>query len=85
MTTYTLKINGMKCPKCEAHVNRALAELSGSKKVTSSHERSETVLVARDGLDEALLRDTVTALGYEVIAIESAPCEKKGLFSFLKK
>lgn len=85
MTKYTLKINGMKCPKCEAHVNKAITELTGSKKVTSSHADCETVVIARDGIEEAAFRDTVTALGYEMTGFGTELQEKKGLFSFLKK
>ena len=36
-------------------------------------------------LDEAKLRDVINATGYEVKSVSSAPYEKKGFFSFLKK
>ena len=36
-------------------------------------------------LDEAKLRDVINATGYEVKGVSSAPYEKKGFFSFLKK
>ena len=36
-------------------------------------------------LDEQKLRDAINATGYEVKGVKSAPYEKKGFFSFLKK
>ena len=36
-------------------------------------------------LDEAKLRDVINATGYEIKGVSSAPYEKKGFFSFLKK
>ena len=36
-------------------------------------------------LDEAKLRDVINATGYEVKGVSSAPYEKKGFFSFLRK
>ena len=35
--------------------------------------------------DEQKLRDAINATGYEVKGVKSAPYEKKGFFSFLKK
>ena len=85
MTKYTLKVNGMKCPKCEAHANAAIARVTGSGKVTSSHVKCETVVIARDGIEEAVLRNAIAEAGYEVVSVTSEPCEKKGFFSFLKR
>ena len=36
-------------------------------------------------VDEQKLRDAINATGYEVKGVKSAPYEKKGFFSFLKK
>lgn len=85
MTKYTLKVNGMKCPKCEAHASEALTKLSGAKKVTSSHTAGECVFVARDGITEEALREAITSVGYELVEVKCEAQEKKGLFSFLKK
>ena len=47
-----------------------------------SREQIETAL---QQLDEQKLRDAINATGYEVKGVKSAPYEKKGFFSFLKK
>ena len=56
-----------------------------AKKVASSHTKGQTVIHSEQALDEAKLRDAINATGYEVKGVSSAPYEKKGFFSFLKK
>ena len=85
MTKYILKVNGMKCPKCEAHASASLAKLSGAKKVSASHTAGECVFVACDGITEEALREAITSVGYELVSVKCEPQPKKGLFSFLKK
>ena len=64
------------------HVREAFPE---AKKVASSHTKAQTVIHSEQALDEAKLRDVINATGYEVKGVSSAPYEKKGFFSFLKK
>ena len=82
MIQTTLKINGMACGMCESHVNDAIRNAFSVKKVTSSHSKGETVILSEQPLDEALLRSTITATGYELLSIHSAPYEKKRLSLF---
>ncbi len=84
MIKTTLKIDGMMCGMCEAHMNDAIRAAFKVKKVTSSHAKGETVIVSEDALDETKLRETVAATGYTLSGITSEPYEKKGLFSFGK-
>lgn len=39
MLKYTIKVDGMMCGMCEAHVNDAIRKAFFAKKVTSSHSR----------------------------------------------
>ena len=84
MVKTTLKIDGMMCGMCEAHMNDAIRAAVKVKKVTSSHANGETVVISEDKLDEDKLRETVKATGYTLVDIASEPYEKKGLFSFGK-
>ncbi len=84
MVKTTLKIDGMMCGMCEAHMNDAIRAAFKVKKVTSSHAKGETVVISEDKLDEDKLRETVKATGYTLVDIASEPYEKKGLFSFGK-
>lgn len=77
MLKITLRIEGMACGMCEAHVNDAVRRNFDIKKVESSHKKGETVILSEQPLDEKRLRDVITALGYTVGAIKTEPYEKK--------
>ena len=85
MIQTTVKVSGMACSMCEAHINDAIRAALPVEKVTSSHSRGETVIVSGEPLDEEKLRGIINATGYTAGEISTAPYEKKGLFSFLKK
>ncbi len=73
-----VKVDGMMCPMCEAHVNEAVRKALPVKKVSSSHTKGETVILSEEALDEQSVRNAVNATGYEVKAVSSAPYHKKG-------
>ena len=85
MTKIVLKIDGMGCSMCEAHMNDAIRGAFPVKKVTSSHTKKETVILSEKELDEESLRRVVTELGYRLEGIEQTPYEKKGLFGGFRK
>ena len=84
MKKITVKIDGMMCGMCGAHVNDAVRGKFPVKKVTSSHAKGETVILTEADIDEAALRAAIDATGYRVLSVESAPYQKKGLFSRFK-
>ena len=75
MLKYTLKIDGMMCGMCEAHINEAVRAAFKVKKV----------IITDVPLDEARLAETIGATGYTLVSVKNEPYEKKGFFSFLKK
>jgi copper chaperone len=81
----TVKISGMVCGMCEAHINDAVRRAFPVKKAASSHARGETVILSERPLDEQKLRAAITEAGYDVASVRVEPCEKRGLFGFLKK
>lgn len=85
MIQTTVKVSGMACSMCEAHINDAIRSAFSVKKVSSSHSKGETVIVSQEPLDENALRGAINATGYSAGEITSAPYEKKGFFQFLKK
>ena len=86
MIKTTLKVEGMACSMCEAHVNDAIRKAFAVKKVSSSHEKKNSIIISEEALDKALLKETIGKTGYTLLSIESDPYEKKaGLFSFLRK
>ena len=80
MTKTTLKIEGMMCGMCEAHMNEAIRKAFQVKKVSSSHSKKCTEIISEAPLDEELIKSTVAATGYELKEISSEPYVKKGLF-----
>ena len=82
MIETVVQVDGMMCGMCESHVNDAVRKaFPEAKKVASSHTKGQTVIHSEQALDEAKLRDVIN----EVKGVSSAPYEKKGFFSFLKK
>ena len=80
MVKTIMKIDGMMCGMCEAHVNDAIRAAVSPKKVNSSHSKGITEIISESELDSAVLREAVENDGYKVLDITSEPYEKKGLF-----
>ncbi|WP_028518121.1 heavy-metal-associated domain-containing protein [Ruminococcus flavefaciens] len=80
MVKTIIKVEGMMCGMCEAHVSDAVRAAVNAKKVNSSHSKGETEIISEEELDKALLKETVEKSGYKVLGITSEPYEKKGLF-----
>ncbi len=65
--TKTIKVEGMMCPRCEAHVTKALLAIDGVEEATASHEENiATVTLSKEVADEVLTKAIVDE-GYEVI------------------
>ncbi|MBP3376267.1 MAG: heavy-metal-associated domain-containing protein [Clostridia bacterium] len=84
MLEIILKIDGMACGMCEAHVNDAIRQAFKVKKVSSSHSKGETVIIAEE-IDDERIREVIEKTGYKLVEIQKAPYEKRGLFAKFKK
>lgn len=84
MTKTIVKIDGMMCGMCEAHVNDAIRKVFDVKKVTSSHSKGETEIISQEPIDADKIKAVIDETGYKFISVESEPYEKKG-FSLFKK
>ncbi len=80
----TLKIDGMMCGMCEAHMNDLIRKNYKVKKVTSSAKKGETIIISENELDISLAETAIRNIGYELQDSNSEIFEKKGLFSFGK-
>ncbi|MBR5166252.1 MAG: cation transporter [Ruminococcus sp.] len=83
MVKTTLKIDGMMCGHCEAHVNDTIRNGFDVKKVTSSHKKGTSEIISDQPLDAEKLKAAIEADGYKVLSSESEPYEKNG-FSLFK-
>jgi copper chaperone CopZ len=80
MVKICLKVEGMMCGMCESHINDAVRSAFPVKKVTSSHTKGETVILAEQEIDGDALRKAIDKTGYTVASVTSEPYEKKGFF-----
>ena len=71
MIKTTLKIEGMRCKMCEAHVNDMIKENYDVKKVKSSAKNCETVVVSEKALDAEKLGTQIAELGFKLISVSS--------------
>lgn len=77
MIKIVLDIEGMACGMCEAHINDAIRRSFNVKKVTSSHSRGKTEIIADSPVDEERLKAVIAETGYKVMGICTEPYEKK--------
>ena len=80
-----VKIDGMMCGMCEAHMNDLIRKNFKVKKVTSSAKDGETVIISDAELDIPWAKKQIKDIGYELVDYTSEPYEKKGLFHFGRK
>ena len=80
----TLKIDGMMCGMCEAHICDAIRKaVPQAKKVSASKNKKEASFLTENPVDKDSLKAAIDATGYTCLGIDSAPYEKKGLFGLL--
>ena len=65
----TLKIEGMMCPNCEAHVKKALEGLDGVNMAEVSHKTGSAVVTMSQEISDATLKQAVADQGYQVTEI----------------
>lgn len=69
MNMYTMKIEGMMCPHCQAAVTKALNALEGVKAEVNL-EKKEAYVEAGANVSKEELAKAVTEAGYEVLSVE---------------
>ena len=62
-----IKVEGMMCPHCEAHVKSALEAIDGVDSAVASHKEGIVTVILSKAVDDKVLADTITAQGYKVI------------------
>ena len=83
MNKITIKIDGMMCGMCEAHICDAIRNaFPDAKKVKASKSRGEaSFLTDREpAADE--LKKAITDTGYTFVSSSSEPYKKSGIFRF---
>jgi copper chaperone CopZ len=77
----TVKIEGMICGMCEAHIQDTIrTAFPSAKKVKASRAHGEATFLIEGGFDEAKLKKAVEDTGYTFVSASSEPYKKRGLF-----
>ena len=81
MNKITVKIDGMMCGMCEAHINDTIRKaFPSAKKVKSSHKKGESTFVIDTEVSESELKKAIDNTGYQFISMQTEPYKKTGLF-----
>ncbi|SDB67470.1 heavy metal translocating P-type ATPase [Butyrivibrio sp. INlla16] len=64
-----IKVNGMMCQHCEAHVKKALEAIDGIESAVASHEENLVTITNSKDVDEDAIKAAVTEAGYEYVGI----------------
>ena len=63
----TIKIEGMMCPHCQAHVDKALNAIEG---VTATVDLAAGTATVKGDVSDEVLTKTITEAGYKVLGIQ---------------
>ena len=78
MIKTTVKIDGMMCGMCEAHISDLIRKtLSDAKKVYVSRRKGEASFLTEKEPDVSILAEAITSMGYTCISTESVEYKKK--------
>ena len=74
----TIKIDGMMCTMCEAHINEAIRKaFKEAKKVKSSHTKGESSFVSETVPNEEIIRAGIEETGYNVLSVSTEEYRRK--------
>lgn len=77
MTKTILKIDGMACGMCEAHINDCIRQNFSIKKIKTSHKEGKAEIVSELPLNKEKLQKVVSDTGYTIMSIQSELYENK--------
>ncbi len=81
MQKYTVKIDGMMCGMCEAHISDTIRKaVPDAKKVSASRKSGEATFLTDTSVDTENLFEKIKETGYTPLSVESEEYKKKGLF-----
>ena len=85
MEQVIIKIDGMRCSMCEAHVNDLFRKRVPLKKVSSSYRKGETVIIGEGPYVDTELIAVLDGTGYRVLSVSVEPYQRRGLFHLRKE
>lgn len=85
MIKITVKVEGMMCGMCEAHVNDAVRRALPVKKVTSNHRRGETVILSQADIGDDRIAAAIKESGYDFKGVTREAVKANGFLGLLRK
>ena len=68
-----MKVDGMMCGMCEAHVCDAIRKaVPAARKVADNRRKKEASFLTEEAVDAARLKAAIDATGYSCLSVESA-------------
>ena len=81
MNKITVKIDGMMCGMCEAHICDTIRRaFPNAKKVSASRKSGEATFLSDGAPDEEALKKAIADTGYTFVSVSSEEYKKRGLF-----
>ena len=81
MKKITVKIDGMMCGMCEAHICDTIRRaFPDAKKVSASRKSGEDAFLSENDIDEEALKKAIAETGYTLVSVTSEEYKKRGLF-----
>ena len=81
MNKITVKIDGMMCGMCEAHICDTIRRvLPDAKKVKASRKDGEATFLSGDEINTEALKRAIDATGYTLVSVSAEQYKKHGLF-----
>ena len=81
MKKITVKIDGMMCGMCEAHICDTIRNaFPDAKKVSASRKSGEATFLSDGAVDEEALKKAISDTGYTFVSVLSEEYKKRGLF-----
>ena len=85
MIRITVRVDGMMCGMCEAHVNDAVRRSLPVKKVTSNHKKQETVILTETEIEDSRIEAAIKDSGYTFLGLTREAEQPHGLTALFKK
>ena len=85
MLRITVKVEGMMCGMCEAHVNDAVRRSLPVRKVTSDHKKKETVILTEQDIEDSRIEAAIRDSGYTFLGLTREIEAPRGLKALFKK
>ena len=81
MKKITVRIDGMACGMCEAHICDTIRRtFPDAKKVSASRKSGEAAFLSESDINEEALKKAITDTGYTFVSVASEEYKKRGLF-----